>query len=312
MRHSEHAGKGNGGWLVQMQQFEQLQMEWSKQQSRIDIITQEEDINLMAPSSQNICEHSSCTGWVSSNEEVASKTQDQVAPASLQPEFMLAAPGQWFSFRVPDAESQLECNTQAPTCTWFPGVYSQSLSKGSVPPLSCSGLLFSNSGRCSTMATSHAPSVCSSLDERHLSRQHNPTSQHAAISSHIDMMDDIASQHEHAFCYDWLSLRNFFSTYLLFLSYAPFRSLSISQGPVCILIRTLMLFLRALSVTIDYLSGTSFLLIRTTQLMLPLGLCQYLEDRYVFSLGPRCFSFAPFPWDAPTTVPLLIFASWVG
>ena len=62
-------------------------------------------------------------------------------------------------------------------------------------------------------------------------------------------------------------------------------------------------------VTIDYLYGASFLLIRTTQCMLPLGLCQYLEDRYVFSLGPRCFSFAPFPEDAPTPVPLLLFAS---
>ena len=63
------------------------------------------------------------------------------------------------------------------------------------------------------------------------------------------------------------------------------------------------------AVTIDYLSGTSFLLIRTTQRMFPLGLCQYLEDRYVFSLGPRCFSFVPFPPDAPTPVPLLLFSS---
>ena len=64
-----------------------------------------------------------------------------------------------------------------------------------------------------------------------------------------------------------------------------------------------------LYVTIDYLYGASFLLIRTTQHMFPLGLCQYLEDQYVFSLGPRCFSFAPFPEDAPTPVPLLLFPS---
>ena len=62
-------------------------------------------------------------------------------------------------------------------------------------------------------------------------------------------------------------------------------------------------------VTIDYLYGASFLLIRTTQHMFPLGLCQYLKDQYVFSLGPCCFSFAPFPEDAPTPVPLLLFAS---
>ena len=62
-------------------------------------------------------------------------------------------------------------------------------------------------------------------------------------------------------------------------------------------------------VTIDYLSGTSFLLIRTTQRMFPLGLCQYIEDQYVFSLGPRCFSLAPYPPDAPTPVPLLLFVS---
>ena len=60
---------------------------------------------------------------------------------------------------------------------------------------------------------------------------------------------------------------------------------------------------------IDYLSGTSFLLVRTTQRMLPLGLCQYIEDRYVFSLGPRCFSLVPYPLDAPTPVPLLLFVS---
>ena len=62
-------------------------------------------------------------------------------------------------------------------------------------------------------------------------------------------------------------------------------------------------------VTIDYLSGTSFLLVRTTQRMLPLGLCQFLEDQYIFSLGPRCFSFTPFPQEAPTPVPLQLFAS---
>ena len=63
------------------------------------------------------------------------------------------------------------------------------------------------------------------------------------------------------------------------------------------------------NVMIDYLSGTSFLLIRTAQHMFPLGLCQYIEDWYVFSLGPQCFSFAPFARDTPTPVPVLLFAS---
>ena len=63
------------------------------------------------------------------------------------------------------------------------------------------------------------------------------------------------------------------------------------------------------NVMIDYLSGTSFLLCYSYHHMLPLGLCQYLEDRYVFSLGPQTFSLAPFPQDAPTPVPLLLFAS---
>ena len=63
------------------------------------------------------------------------------------------------------------------------------------------------------------------------------------------------------------------------------------------------------NVTIDYLSRTCFLLCHSYCHMLPLGLCQYLEDWYVFSLGPQTFSLMPFPQDAATPVPLLLFVS---
>ena len=67
------------------------------------------------------------------------------------------------------------------------------------------------------------------------------------------------------------------------------------------------------NVTIDYLEGTSFLLCRSYRHMFPLGLCQYLEDWYVFSLGPQHFSLAPFPRDAhPCSLTNLPFLSGVG
>ena len=66
------------------------------------------------------------------------------------------------------------------------------------------------------------------------------------------------------------------------------------------------------NVTIDYLDNTSFLLRRAYRRMFPLGLCQYLEDWYIFTLGPQSFSLAPFSEDALTPVPLLLFPSRVG
>ena len=91
-----------------------------------------------------------------------------------------------------------------------------------------------------------------------------------------------------------------------------YESDAISQELVCLLHDSLHLqsyYSSSVPVMIDYLSGTSFLLVHTTQCMLPLGLCQFLKDQYIFSLGPRCFSFMPFPQDAPTPVPLQLFAS---
>ena len=63
------------------------------------------------------------------------------------------------------------------------------------------------------------------------------------------------------------------------------------------------------NVMIVYLDGTSFLLCRAYRRMFPLGLCQYLEDQYVFTLGPQSFSLAPFSEGIPTPVPLLLFPS---
>ena len=47
------------GQLVQLQQFEEKQLEWSKRPSKLDITMQDEDINPMAPSSQDVSESSS-------------------------------------------------------------------------------------------------------------------------------------------------------------------------------------------------------------------------------------------------------------
>ena len=55
--------------------------------------------------------------------------------------------------------------------------------------------------------------------------------------------------------------------------------------------------------------GPLFFYVTLTIVCFPLGLCQYLEDQYIFSLGLQTFSLAPFPQDAPTPVPLLLFIS---
>ena len=79
--------------------------------------------------------------------------------------------------------------------------------------------------------------------------------------------------------------------------------------PLSLTMRIFNLGSRLDVVTIDYLEGTSFLLCRSYCHMFPLGLCQYLKDQYVFSLGPQYFSLTPFSQDTPTPVPLLLFSS---
>ncbi|KAF8545760.1 hypothetical protein OG21DRAFT_1491947 [Imleria badia] len=88
--------------------------EWSKRPLRIDIVTQDEDINPMAPSSQDAGERGPRRGRLLAN--------------NLALEYQM-----------------LRLNRRATR---------------SAPPLSGSPSLFSNGGRSSTVATSHAPPVC--------------------------------------------------------------------------------------------------------------------------------------------------------
>ncbi|KAF8124295.1 hypothetical protein EV363DRAFT_1454613 [Boletus edulis] len=181
-RRSECSGRGSGGRLAQMKQFKQKQTERLKRPSKIDIATQDEDINPMAPASQHIgsCKKTSASNGAAIG--IASRTLDEPNPQatlqSLRPEFSLATPGQQFGFRLPATASQMESDTRAPSCARFPGlgVSSQSSSTSSAPPLSHSASLFSGQslGGTLTAPTSRAPSVSSSACGRHATRQPNP------------------------------------------------------------------------------------------------------------------------------------------
>ncbi|KAF8548784.1 hypothetical protein OG21DRAFT_1489080 [Imleria badia] len=102
-----------------MKQFEQQQMEHSKRRLRIDIATQGEGINPMAPFSQDVDKHRGC---VSSNEGVTFQNPEPPVTVSAppHPEFRLATPGQQFGFRLPEAASQLESYMRAPTLAPHP------------------------------------------------------------------------------------------------------------------------------------------------------------------------------------------------
>ena len=63
------------------------------------------------------------------------------------------------------------------------------------------------------------------------------------------------------------------------------------------------------NVIISYLDNHSFLICVSHCHFLPLGLTMFTEDCYTFTLGPCSFSLAPFPEDAPTSVPTLLFSS---
>ncbi|KAF8130103.1 hypothetical protein EV363DRAFT_1450562 [Boletus edulis] len=181
-RRSECSGRGSGGRLAQMKQFKQKQTERLKRPSKIDIATQDEDINPMAPASQHIGSRKKTSASNGAAIGIASRTLDEPNPQatlqSLRPEFSLATPGQQFGFRLPATASQMESDTRAPSRAHFPGlgVSSQSSSTSSAPPSSRSASLFlgQSLGGTSTAPTSRAPSVSSSACGRHATRQPNP------------------------------------------------------------------------------------------------------------------------------------------
>lgn len=163
-----------------MKQFERVQTEGSKRVSRIDIATQEEEVNPMAPSFQDVGQSSSRTRRDDSDEVGASQPR-RPTQSSLQPEFVRAAPGQQFGFKLPDAVPQTDSDIRAPTRTRLSTLSSQPSAKASGPPSSRSTSLFPGGslGTHSTAVTSCPPSACSSTGERRLVRQRDPHSQRA-------------------------------------------------------------------------------------------------------------------------------------
>ena len=99
------SGRGTGGWLAQMQVLEQIQTECSAWPSRMDLTTQREDINPMAPSSQD---QGSSGNLRSRSNMIATITPSEGHEPSAsfipsQPVFFRAAPDQQFSFKVLDS-----------------------------------------------------------------------------------------------------------------------------------------------------------------------------------------------------------------
>ncbi|KAI5980661.1 hypothetical protein EDD15DRAFT_2381695 [Pisolithus albus] len=174
-RRSARSGKGNGGRLAQMKMLERIQTEQLKWPSRIDVALQGEQINPMAPSSQDAREQGSHCRQVDSNSPDTISLQSHAPLRSPQPVFSLAAASQEFSFRLPDVASQAHMSagtaaqTQVPPRARFRGVVSESSSK-SVSSRSPS-IFSTGPSRCrgtSTAPTSRTPSLCSTGEQMHL------------------------------------------------------------------------------------------------------------------------------------------------
>ena len=89
VRHSEHSGRGNGGRLIQMRNLKRMQTERSKQPSAVDIATQGEEVNPMAPSSQDSGRSTSCKGQAPSNGAAIGSPLAHPQPAPSPPSLRL-------------------------------------------------------------------------------------------------------------------------------------------------------------------------------------------------------------------------------
>ena len=141
-----------------MRALEQIQTECSVRASQMDLVMQGEDINPMAPNSEDTSGSNMAATITSS--------QRHEPPASLapsQPVFSRAAPGKQFGFRVPDPNPP--ASTQAPPHKHFSPTCSTTSSQTSTSPAS----LFSgrSSSGASTALTSRTSSVCSSTSDWH-------------------------------------------------------------------------------------------------------------------------------------------------
>ena len=62
------------------------------------------------------------------------------------------------------------------------------------------------------------------------------------------------------------------------------------------------------NVMVSYLDGYKFVIWMSHCLFFPLGLTLFTKDQYTFTLDSYSFSLVPFPQDAPTPVPILLFS----
>ncbi|KIJ63918.1 hypothetical protein HYDPIDRAFT_29263 [Hydnomerulius pinastri MD-312] len=222
IRRSSCTGKGSGGQLAQMRNLERMQTEpRPRRLTNLEITTQGEDVNPMAPSQPESQVGTAPQSKPRPKPRVRTKAgtlppsksqvPPTVGPQDVQPSFSLAAPGQKFSFRLPEPvppmpphssagpSSQLDIRHRNHAPIPVPRLEPDLLSNTSAPPLSRSSSVFSGSTSrsTSTAPTSRMPSICSSSQANHGYSQNSPghvvqSSQHEYApqgrSSHLKML----------------------------------------------------------------------------------------------------------------------------